>query len=206
MENLSRLHSDFPCTSSTAVCEAIAKEPRKVSDLCADPVVSFALKMPNPNLVHSSGDQLYNCVWLQPRGPNVMEFQVAGQHRPELNLLPRWASDRRRRRPSSTATTTTSCSGRGAPRRARTPWRAGPAPSRGPTPATCRTPPASAPTSPRTAQTGRWWLHGIVTNIAFREKMYYTVSDCNNNTNIYQGNPATMSSLSCLVLLSCLYS
>ena len=48
-------------------------------------------------------------------------------------------------------------------------------------------------------QVGGGW-HGIVTNIAFREKMYYTVSDCDNNTNIYQGNPATMSSLSCLIL------
>ena len=31
-----------------------------------------------------SGEQLYNCIWLQSRGPNVIEFQVDKKINPDI--------------------------------------------------------------------------------------------------------------------------
>merc|ERR1719319_861311 len=104
------------------------------------------------------GDQLYNCVWLQRRGPNVMEFQMGlrpsqtptFQHCDNDHFLQRTWQTQARQNPAESV----ACPIQGAYR-------------------------GQLPDAP-----------GLCSRLASdclnREKMYYTVSDCDNHTSIYQ--------------------
>ena len=147
--------------SCVSVCETIAEESRKISHLCKDTVVKLQSMQNSRTKINiytrleiywfgdsklCSGEQLYNCIWLQARGPNVMEFQVAvfltliiigvlDLSHPDyywpvsffsLSLIIigvksaklsfSWAFDRRRPQLSTFVTMTISCRGPGTPK------------------------------------------------------------------------------------------